>query len=69
MLAASVHAGLASLVYSKSSALEGKRILINSFGSGLAASVFCIEGRAVHGRFSLHNIACKVKVWQLGTDA
>ncbi len=60
MYAASVHASLASLVYEKGSALEGKRILASSFGSGLAASIFCIRARHVNGIHSLESIAEKV---------
>ena len=59
--AASVHASLASLVYSVGSGLEGSRILVNSYGSGLAASLFCIQARPVTGRFSLASIAHKVR--------
>ena len=58
--AASVHASLASLVYSVGSGLEGSRILVNSYGSGLAASLFCIQARPVTGRFSVASIAHKV---------
>ena len=59
--AASVHASLASLVYGVGSGLEGSRILVNSYGSGLAASLFCIQARPVTGRFSLASIAEKVR--------
>lgn len=63
--AASVHASLASLVFEKRSELEGKRILASSFGSGLAASIFCIRGHQVEGNFSLENIASQV--WRHGS--
>lgn len=60
MYAASVYASLASLVYEKKSELEGKRILVSSFGSGLAASIFCIRAKHVDGKYSLESIADKV---------
>ena len=62
MYAASVHASLASLVYEKRSNLEGNRILASSFGSGLAASIFCIRAKHVEGPYSLESIAKKVSL-------
>ena len=60
MYAASVYASLASLVYEKKSELEGKRILVSSFGSGLAASIFCIRAKHVDGKYSLESVADQV---------
>ncbi|XP_024377715.1 hydroxymethylglutaryl-CoA synthase [Physcomitrium patens] len=40
MYCASLYAGLATLVHNKSSSLDGERILMFSYGSGLAASLF-----------------------------
>ena len=62
MYAASVHASLASLVYEKKSDLEGKRILASSFGSGLAASIFCIRAKRVEGKYSLGSMAEKASL-------
>lgn len=39
---ASLYAGLASLVFSQASELEGKRILMFSYGSGCTASMFSL---------------------------
>lgn len=58
--AASLHLGLASLVEAVGEGLEGRRILMYSYGSGLVASLFCIRGRAVPGKFSLANVASQV---------
>lgn len=59
--AASVHAGLASLIETEGSRLEGRRILLYSYGSGLAASLWSVVGRKVEGKFALGNIAAQVK--------
>ncbi len=60
MLAASVHAGLASLIETEGTRLEGRRILLYSYGSGLAASLWSVVGRPVEGKFALGNIAAQV---------
>ena len=49
--AASVHAGLASLVEREGANLEGRRILMYSYGSGLAASLWSVVGRRVEGKW------------------
>lgn len=58
--AASVHAGLASLIEAEGARLEGRRMLLYSYGSGLAASLWSVVGRKVDGKFSLANIASQV---------
>ena len=58
--AASVHAGLASLVEREGANLEGRRILMYSYGSGLAASLWSVVGRRVEGKFALSNISSQV---------
>ena len=62
MSAASVHAGLASLVEREGANLEGRRILMYSYGSGLAASLWSVVGRRVEGKFALSSISSKVCV-------
>jgi len=61
LCAASVHAGLASLVEREGENLEGRRILMYSYGSGLAASLWSVVGRKVEGKFALSNISSKVR--------
>ena len=58
--AASVHAGLASLVEREGANLEGRRILMYSYGSGLAASLWSVVGRQVEGKFALSNVSSQV---------
>lgn len=56
MYTASLYAGLMSLVSNEKSNLEGKRLLMFSYGSGLAASMFSIQvgrGAAVRERLDL----------------
>ena len=60
LCAASVHAGLASLVEREGANLEGRRILMYSYGSGLAASLWSVIGRRVEGRFALSSVSSKV---------
>ena len=58
--AASVHAGLASLMEREGTALEGRRILLYSYGSGLAASLWSVIARRVAGKFGLAAVSAKV---------
>ena len=61
-----MHAGLAALVEKKGAALEGRRLLLYSYGSGLAASLWSVIGRRVQGRFALSAIArqvCWLALW------
>ena len=62
--AASVHAGLASLVEREGANLEGRRILMYSYGSGLAASLWSVVGRRVEGKWALSSISSKVHLPQ-----
>jgi hydroxymethylglutaryl-CoA synthase len=62
-----VHAGLASLIESQGAGLEGRRILLYSYGSGLAASLWSVVGRKVDGKFALGSIASKVS-WMAADD-
>ncbi|EFJ12678.1 hypothetical protein SELMODRAFT_123543 [Selaginella moellendorffii] len=58
MYCASLYAGLASLVHNKASLLDdGQSILMFSYGSGLASSLFSIRVRRVEGVHSLENVA------------
>lgn len=61
-VAASLYAALASLVFSKATALLDSRILAYSYGSGLAASLYSIQGRPGHAQFNLGNIANQVSL-------
>lgn len=58
--AASVHAGLASLIEAEGAGLEGRRVLLYSYGSGLAASLWSLIGRRIEGNFALGSVAAKV---------
>ena len=55
-----MHAGLASLVEREGANLEGRRILMYSYGSGLAASLWSVIGRRVEGKFALSSVSSKV---------
>lgn len=61
MLAASVHASLGALVERHGAALEGRRILLYSYGSGLAGTLFSLYARRVAGPFSLARLAASVR--------
>lgn len=56
MYAASVWSGVAQLIETTGADLEGRRILIFSYGSGLAATAFSLIGRHVDGPFSLDRL-------------
>lgn len=60
MYTASLYGALASLVESQGRGLEGKRLLLFSYGSGAMASMFCIRGRRVEGKFSLQQLQSQV---------
>ncbi|BDA43888.1 Hydroxymethylglutaryl-CoA synthase, cytoplasmic [Coccomyxa sp. Obi] len=62
MYAASVHAGLASLIEAEGAALEGRRVLLYSYGSGLAASLWSLIGRRIEGKFALGSVAAKLDI-------
>jgi len=58
---ASLWAGLASLVDSQREQVEGRTVLMFSFGSGIAASFFLLTGRRpARPEFSLQRMAEKV---------
>lgn len=42
-------------------ALEGRRILLYSYGSGLAASLWSVIARRVGGKFALGAVSAKVR--------
>ncbi len=59
---ASLWAGLASLVDSQRELLEGRTVLMFSFGSGIAASIFLLTGRRPASlEFLLQRIASQVR--------
>eukprot|EP00850_Spirogloea_muscicola_P018737 SM000175S03284 [mRNA] locus=s175:63362:67147:- [translate_table: standard] len=63
MYCASLYASLASLVSEQSNQLEGKRIVMFSYGSGLASSLFSFTVRAVsstYSKFSISSIASQL---------
>eukprot|EP00850_Spirogloea_muscicola_P007470 SM000038S14283 [mRNA] locus=s38:28726:32526:+ [translate_table: standard] len=63
MYCASLYASLASLVSEQSNQLEGKRIVMFSYGSGLASSLFSFTVRAVSStssKFSISSIASQL---------
>ena len=60
MYTASLLAGLAWLVESQGAALAGCRVLMYSYGSGAAASLFSLVGRATCSGFTLASIASRV---------
>ncbi len=60
--AASLDMALVSLIEAKGADLEGSKILMFSYGSGLAAGMFVLKGRAVPGAFALHHLRSKVRL-------
>lgn len=69
-----MHASLAALVEQKGVELEGRRILLYSYGSGLAGTLFSLYARRVQGAFSLARLAESVRpraywlrIWSLGS--
>ncbi|KAL7167407.1 hypothetical protein ACSBR2_037963 [Camellia fascicularis] len=57
MYTASIYAAFASLIHNKHSSLAGQRVLMFSYGSGLAATMFSFRLRGGQLPFSLSNIA------------
>ena len=53
MYTASLWSGIAQLIETTGADLEGKRLLLFSYGSGLAATAMTMVGRRVEGQFSL----------------
>ena len=60
-LAASVHASLGALVEREGGVMEGRRILLYSYGSGLAGTLFSLYARRVQGPFTLARLAASVR--------
>ena len=57
---ASLWAGLASLVSAVGGRLEGRQVLLFSYGSGIASSCFILEGRRPAVRWRLERLATEV---------
>ncbi|GLJ12432.1 hypothetical protein SUGI_0190820 [Cryptomeria japonica] len=57
MYTASLYAALASIVHNKHSTLEGQRVLMFSYGSGLASTIFSLKIREGQHPFTISNIA------------
>ncbi|KAK9843825.1 hypothetical protein WJX81_007826 [Elliptochloris bilobata] len=62
MYTASVHASLGALVEREGAALEGRRILMYSYGSGLAGTLFSLYARHVAGPFTLARLAASLDI-------
>lgn len=56
MYAASAWSGIGQIIETTGADLEGRRILLFSYGSGLAATMLSLVGRKVEGRFSLERL-------------
>ncbi|KAF5181565.1 Hydroxymethylglutaryl-coa synthase [Thalictrum thalictroides] len=57
MYTASLYAAFASLIHNKHSELDGKRVVMFSYGSGLTSTMFSFRLRECQNPFSLSNIA------------
>ncbi|KAI5064236.1 hypothetical protein GOP47_0020906 [Adiantum capillus-veneris] len=62
MYCASLYGGLVSLLHQKAGALEGKRTLMFSYGSGLASTLFSIRFREGEGHFTMSRISSALDV-------
>lgn len=56
MYAASIWSGVAQLIETMGPTLEGRRIMMYSYGSGISASMFSLVGRAVEGKYNLAHL-------------
>lgn len=56
MYTASVWSGVAQLIETTGADLEGRRMLIYSYGSGIAATLMSVVGRKIEGQFSLERL-------------
>ena len=56
MYSASVWSGIAQLIETTGGDLEGRRILVYSYGSGISATMMSMVGRKVEGQFSLERL-------------
>ncbi|GAB4834325.1 hypothetical protein Ancab_032578 [Ancistrocladus abbreviatus] len=59
---ASLYTSLASLIHNKHSTLAGNRVVMFSYGSGLAATIFSLRVNEGHHNFSLSNIASVLNI-------
>ncbi|KAF6160429.1 hypothetical protein GIB67_019198 [Kingdonia uniflora] len=62
MYTASLYAALVSLIHNKTTTLEGKRVLMFSYGSGLTSTMFSFRLREGQHPFSLSNIVSVMDV-------
>ncbi|CAI9093910.1 OLC1v1029512C2 [Oldenlandia corymbosa var. corymbosa] len=62
MYTASLYAAFASLIHNKTTALDGKRVILFSYGSGLSATMFSLRLREGQHPFSLSKIASVMNV-------
>ena len=62
IFAASLGMALVSLIEAKGADLEGSKILMFSYGSGLASGMFVLKGRAILSAFALHHLQSKVRL-------
>ncbi|KAK0586067.1 hypothetical protein LWI29_000434 [Acer saccharum] len=62
MYTASIYAAFVSLIHNKHSELDGKRVILFSYGSGLAATMFSLKLSEGQDSFSLSNIATVMSV-------
>jgi hydroxymethylglutaryl-CoA synthase len=56
MYTASLWASVAQVIETSGGALEGRRLLLFSYGSGAAGTLLSLVGRRVDGRFNLDNL-------------
>ncbi|EYU39002.1 hypothetical protein ABFS82_01G080600 [Erythranthe guttata] len=62
MYTASIYAAFASLLHNKNTTLAGQRVILFSYGSGLAATMFSVRINEGQHPFSLSNIAAIMNV-------
>jgi hydroxymethylglutaryl-CoA synthase len=62
MYTASLYAALASVLFNKHDSLDGQRIVMFSYGSGLTSTMFSLKINHGQGAFSLSNIASVLDV-------
>lgn len=60
MYSASVWSGVAQLIETTGAALEGRRIVLFSYGSGISATMLSFVGRRVGGQFNLERLQSMV---------
>ncbi|KAF3340695.1 hydroxymethylglutaryl-CoA synthase [Carex littledalei] len=62
MYTASLYAALLSVIHNKHASLEGQRIMMFSYGSGMTATVFSLKAKKAQHPFTLSNIASVLDV-------